>query len=340
MGYINNNKHTSAYPSLMTSHSVYLQTMIEPVSKLKVMLAGRFDNVRYERTSKNDPVTDGRWRFKASSYDQSITNRALTYRVGLLYAPTSAVSVYGSVANFFQPLRQMYNENTIYVNSSGKVYDPRGAREVFKPMTGYQTELGVKYSQGWLRGSVAGFYIKRENELKTLATIKVDGSNKTVSGQVGTTISKGLEFELQATPIRSLQLSAGYTYTDAVVGDIVDNDYLKVESQKGVQQPYVPKHMFFFAGNYEFGSDLKGLSANYSLSFSDKMYNNLNKDVLLPSHFLVDLGVGYQFKGGISLGLQLNNLLNKQYALNTYGRQITPSAGRNYVVTLSYRLGH
>lgn len=339
MGYINNDKHTSAYPSLMNSHSVYLQTMIEPLRNVKLMLAGRWDNVRYQRTGQNDPTT-GYWSFNASPYDRSITNQALTYRLGLLYAPTESLSVYGSVANFFQPLRDLYNENTIYVNGSGKVYDPRGAKEVFKPMTGYQTELGAKYSQGWLRGTVAAFYIKRQNELKSLGSVTEAGVTKTVRGQVGTTISKGLEVELQATPIKPLMLSLGYTYTDAKVGDIVANDYLNTESNKGIQQPYVPLHMFFTAGSYDFAGVLRGASVNYSLSYTDKMYNNLAQDVLLPSHFLVDLGVGYRFKGGISLGLQLNNLLNKQYALNTYGRQITPSAGRNYTVTLNYRLGH
>ena len=338
-GYIRNDKHTTAYPSLMTSHSVYLQTMLEPVSRFKLMLAGRWDYVRFERTTKNDPVSDGRWKFTASPYDYSIANNALTYRIGLLYNPLDELSVYGSVANFFQPLRNTVSDNTIYVNTLGQTYDPRTSRESFKPMTGYQTELGVKYAKGWLRGSLAGFYIKREHELKSLGR-STEASPRNVMGQVGTTVSKGVEVEVQATPINDLMLSLGYTYTDAKVSGIASNEFLKVDPQEGVQQPHVPLNMFVLSGSYNFSSLFKGLSANTSLSYTDKMINNLNQDVVFPSHFLLDLGLGYQFKGGISLGVQLNNLLDEQYGINTLGRQINPSIGRNYTVSFSYRLGH
>ena len=98
--------------------------------------------------------------------------------------------------------------------------------------------------------------------------------------------------------------------------------------------------MFVLFGSYNFSRLFKGLSANTSLSYTDKMINNLNQDVVFPSHFLLDLGLGYQFKGGISLGVQLNNLLDEQYGINTLGRQINPSIGRNYTVSFSYRLGH
>ena len=98
--------------------------------------------------------------------------------------------------------------------------------------------------------------------------------------------------------------------------------------------------MFFAAGTYTFAqrSALNGLAVNFALSYTDKMYNNLNQDVELPSHFITALGATYRIGKGISVSFNLNNVFDVEYAINTFGRQIVPSIGRNYTIALSYNL--
>ena len=124
------------------------------------------------------------------------------------------------------------------------------------------------------------------------------------------------------------------------MSEIAKNDYLNIDGDEGRPLAYVPKNMFFTAGTYTFAerSALKGLAVNYTLSYTDKMYNNLSQDVELPSHFITDLGATYRFGKGISLSFNLNNVFDVEYALNTYGRQIVPCIGRNYTIALSYNL--
>lgn len=339
MGYMKT-KFSKAYPSEMYTHGIYLQNIFELSKQLKLMLAGRYDYVDYKKTIADDNVTDGKWNYDRTHPYVSSKNSAFTYRLGLVYLPIKALSIYSSFSNFFQPYRDFYSANTIYIDADGKRYDPENSKTVFKPQRGYQAEIGARYSyKNILYASLSGYYIKRTNEKQKLATAEEDGINKSVVGQVGTTESKGFEFEAGINPVKNLSLSLGYTYTHATVSNIKKNDYLKVDTNEGVQLSYVPRNMFYFAGNYLFSSTvLNGLGFNYTISYTDKMFNNLSKDVTLPSHFIVDLGASYALKNGISISCNLNNIFDKAYTTNTYGRQIIPSIGRNYTISLSYSL--
>lgn len=340
MGYIATHIKT-ANPSRLLVHALYLQNILELSEHFKLMLAGRYDHVRYQRTLKNMPVTDDSWSFKRTEPFATVDNSAFTYRAGLVYLPIQQLSIYGSYANFFQPFREYYSPKLIYVNSEGKRFDAEHTAQIFKPQTGYQGELGVKYTHGELfYVSAAVYHIKRRNERKTLATVEEGGESKTVVGQVGTTLSEGCEIEFGLNPLPELALAAGYTYTNARVSEIAKNDYLNIDGDEGRPLAYVPKNMFFAAGTYTFAqrSALNGLAVNFALSYTDKMYNNLSQDVELPSHFITDVGATYRIGKGISVSFNLNNVFDVEYALNTYGRQIVPCIGRNYTIALSYNL--
>lgn len=341
MGYMQA-KFSKAYPSEMYLHGIYLQNIFEFSKQLKLMLAGRYDYVDYKKTVNDCDVTDGKWKYDRTEPYVSTQNSAFTYRAGLVYLPIESLSIYGSFSNFFQPYRDFYSENTIYINSEGNRYDPKNSKEVFKPQRGYQGEIGARYAyKDIFYTSLSLYYIKRTHEKKTLTTITEEGDDKgkSVVGQLGTTVSKGFEFEAGVNPVKNLSLSLGYTYTHATVGNIKKNIYLDVEKDKGVQLAYVPRNMFYSAGNYLFSTNfLAGLGLNYTISYTDKMYSNLTKDVVLPSHFITDLGASYVLKNGITVSANLNNVFDKDYSTNTYGRQIIPSIGRNYTISLSYSL--
>ncbi|MBK5720648.1 TonB-dependent receptor [Dysgonomonas sp. Marseille-P4677] len=341
MGYMKS-KFSKAYPSEMYIHGIFLQNIFELSEQLKLMLAGRYDYVDYKKTVADEDVTDGMWKYIRTKPYVSTQNSAFTYRAGLVYLPIESLSIYGSFSNFFQPYRDFYSENTVYIDSEGNRYDPQTSKEVFKPQRGYQGEVGARYSyKDILYASVSGYYIKRTNEKKTLTTITNEGvdKGKSVVGQVGTTESKGFEFEAGLNPFKNLSLSFGYTYTHATVGDIKKNAYLNVQADEGVQLAYVPRSMFYSAGNYLFSSTfLKKMNLSYTISYTDKMYSNLSKDVVLPSHFITDLGASYALNNGVTISANLNNIFDKHYATNTFGRQIIPSIGRNYTISLSYSL--
>lgn len=337
-GYIASRPGT-AYPQRLSAHSLYLQNVVDLGDYFKLMLAGRYDIIRFSRTLKNDLVTDGEWGYTRTQPWRHLDNTSLTYRLGLVYLPSKQVSVYGSVANFFQPYRTFFSPNVVYINADGKRFDPSESNEVFKPQGGWQAELGSRYQLGHsLRATAALYYIKRTNETKTLGTIVEDGTNKTITGQVGSTVSKGLEVELAYTPSEHFDVSLGYTYTHATVSGIAPNDYLNVDRDEGVQQPFIPRHMLILSGRYAPRALGHRLALNWSASYTGEMSSNLSRDVLLGDYALVDMSLSYRLYSTLTLTATLNNIFDTEYATSTFGRQVIPSIGRNYSLALTYSL--
>lgn len=336
-GYIASRPGT-AYPQRLNAHSLYLQNVVELGDYFKLMLAGRYDLIRFSRTLKNDPVTDGQWGYTRTQPWHHLDNTSLTYRLGLVYLPSKSISVYGSVANFFQPYRTFFNPNVVYVNKAGKRFDPSESNEVFTPQGGWQAEIGTRYqiARG-LRAVAALYYIKRTNETKNLGTIIEDGTTKTITGQVGATVSKGLEVELTYAPTENFDLNLGYTFTHATISGIAPNDYLRVDQNEGVQQPFIPRHLLILSGHYT-PRCFDRLTLNWSASYTGEMSNNLNRDVLLGNYSLVDMSLTYRLYRNLRLTATLNNVFDTEYSTSTYGRQIIPSIGRNYSIALTYSL--
>ena len=322
------------------THALYLQNLLEVSEQFKVMLAGRFDNFVFKTANQNLHITKKRETIKDPDYSET-SSSAFTYRVGMVYLPTSDISVYGSFANFFMPYRDIVSPNVIYINENGNRFYPKDGDEAFKPQSGYQGELGVRYSiNGKLQATASAFYIRKSNEKKTLKSEVVeDGEKKSVVGIVGASESKGFELELSYSPVREAMLSLGYGYTDATVRDISKNEYMETDLQKGMRLAGVPKNTFFAAGSYQISKGIfNNLGFNFTVTYTDNVYRSIDKGVVYPAYWLTDLGASYKLNNGIQLSLNVNNIFDEKYYNQSLGTQMVPSMPRNYLLTLSYSL--
>lgn len=333
------------------THSAYLQNLFELSDKFKVMLSGRFDHFTFKTvTAEIYPISKERKYSKQPPFDKTSTS-AFTYRVGAVYLPVTNLSVYGSFANFFMPYRDIVNtETTVYLDGDGKRFIPKSGEEAFKPQTGYQAELGVRYSfNSLLQATASGFYIRKNNEKKTLNsnyTDPEDGKAKSVVAQVGSNESKGFELELLITPNNNSMFSVGYGYTEATIRDftaknLVENGFVSEGSdpQKGMRLAGIPRNTLFAAGNYAITKGLfRNLAFNATVSYTDNVTRDLNKTVIYPSYWLTDLGASYRLNNGVQLRVNVNNVFNESYYNQSLGTQMVPSMPRNFLFTLAYSL--
>jgi outer membrane receptor protein involved in Fe transport len=336
------------------THGVYLHNLLELSDKLKVMLSGRFDHFIFKTaTAKIYPISKERKYSELPEFDKTSTS-AFTYRAGIVYLPAASLSAYGSFANFFMPHRDIVNlATTVYIAADGNRFYPKSGEEAFKPQTGYQAELGARYSlNSLLQATASVFYIRRNNEKKTLNSGYLDpddeDKSKSVVGQVATSESKGFELELTLVPVRNASFSLGYGYTDAKVGkfsfgaeQLTEKGYMdaNVDVQNGLPLAGVPKHTFFATGNYEAVEGVfKNLSFNLTFTYTDKVYRDLNKTVTYPAYCLTDLGASYKLKGGIRLRVNVNNVFNEKYFNQSLSTQMVPSLPRNYLFAIAYSL--
>ncbi len=323
------------------THSIYLQNLLELSEQFKVMLSGRFDHFLFKTATGAINRSKEREYAKLAPFSKTATS-SFTYRVGAVYLPVADLSVYGSFANFFMPYRDVVNnETTIYINEDGNRIYPKSGEEAFKPQTGYQAELGARYSfNRLLQATASAFYIRKNHEKKTLKQgVVEDDRTKNVIGIIGSSESKGLELELTLTPTLNSMFSAGYGYTDAAVRDIKKNEYMDEEPNKGMRLAGIPKNTFFAAGNYAITKGVfANLAFNATVSYTDNVYRDLNKSVIYPAYWLADLGVSYTLNNGIQLRVNVNNVFNESYYNQSLGTQMVPSIPRNYLFTLVYSL--
>ena len=343
-------KYSNTVVNRTYTNSFYLQNLFQFSDKLSLMLSGRFDSFDF-RNATAKPINGDRKYSDRGDFSKT-ANTAFTYRAGIVYLPISNLSVYGSFANYFSPYRDLYSPNTVYVNSSGNRFYPKDGEEIFKPQSGYQAEIGTRYTLNrYLQATASAFYIHKKNEKKTLNSAYTDpddGISKSVIGQVATSRSKGIELEVIITPIHNASLSLGYGYTDAKIEDfstdvekLISQGFLEqaIDTQKGLRLTGVPKNTFFAAGNYEFDKGLfKNLGLNFTLSYMDNVYYDLSKTLIYPSYWIADFGASYKLDNGVRFQVNVNNLFNDRNFNQSLGTQIVPREPRNFLFTLAYDL--
>lgn len=334
------------------THGLYLQNLFELSDKFKVMLSGRFDQFIFKTATAKINRLKTREYSDLPDFDKTSTS-ALTYRIGAVYLPTPGLSVYGSFANFFQPYRNIVNTaTTVYIGADGKRFYPTSGEEAFKAQKGYQGEIGARYNlTSRLQATASFFYIRRENENKTLNSRYVDptdGKTKSVVGQVAGSDSKGLEVEVAYTPTDGLSLLAGYGYTDARIRKfsfsperLIDDGFMDrgIKMQDGMRLAGIPMNTFYFAASYKFTrGPLQGLGLNATATYMDNVYRDLNKTLIYPAYWDTDLGLSYRLKNGIRLQVNVNNVLDDDKYTQSLGTQIVPRTPRNYLFTIGYSL--
>ena len=283
---------------------VYLQDQLE-WNQWNLLLSGRHDwsEVRTQDRTDNSQTQQN---------DDKFTGRA-----GLLYAFDNGISPYVSYSTSFEP----------NLNSGAPGTDP------FKPTTGEQTEVGVKYQPvGWdAVFTVSAFDITQKN---ITAYNSVTGYNE----QIGKVRSKGIETEAHAQITPEIKLLAAYTYTDAVTKES------SITERIGHSPSSIPRHAASAWGSYTF---LDGVLSGFTLGSGVRYTGTAPADEIgvdkVPHYTLYDamakyeLGEAANSLRGTTLQLNVNNIADKHYVASCSNESACfYGSGRTIVASVSY----
>ena len=177
----------------MNRFGVYVQDLIKLSQKFNLQVGGRWSYVEARGIDStnllNGAKTKGKTKF----------DNAFSPRVGLVYKPTTTISIFASYSNSFN------------VNTGQDIY---GAP--MNPSTINQYEVGVKNEllNGKLSANVTLYRIVNNNLAQT-APYLLDGRanvNTAIKMMTGETTSDGVEVDLAVHPIQGLDIIAGYSY--------------------------------------------------------------------------------------------------------------------------------
>ncbi|MCA8862659.1 TonB-dependent siderophore receptor [Halomonas sp. SBBP1] len=282
---------------------VYNAARFSLAEPLKLIVGGRFSNYEID-----DATGDSSLHYKKSS--------EFTPYAGLIYDINKTYSAYVSYTGIFNP-------QTDYRDSSGNV---------LTPSKGKTTEIGLKgaYMDGRLNASVALFETKLDNAAQIVAGTYTPSGAQAYQGADGTK-SRGIELDLQGELARGWNIYAGIAHFTAQ-----DSDGVRLNSQ-------LPRTTAQLFTTYQLPGDWSKLTLGGGVKWQSSFYQAPNTGTSSlggeqDSYALVSLMGRYSITGQTNVAININNVFDKQYALQK-GDFDTVGYGspRNVMVTLNYR---
>ena len=281
--------------------SFYVQDQVELSPMWQIVAGARFD--RFEVDLDNN--RNGQ-RF--ASDDDLVSPRA-----GVIFQPSDALSFYASYSEAFLPRA---GDQLSSLSASNASLDP----EEFQ-----NREVGMKWSfRPDLVATAAVYRLDRNNVAVTNPT----NPNETflVDGQR----VDGVELELSGNITDQWRMLAGYAYQDSEL--LVTTG---ANAQAGAELAQVPRHALSLWNRYDFNDRL---GVGLGVIHRDDSFTSTDNTVVLPSYTRVDAAVFYAVNANLSLQLNVENLLDREYYPNAHSNNnITPGAPLNAKLGLTYR---
>ncbi|QVM93282.1 TonB-dependent receptor [Pseudomonas entomophila] len=291
--------------TLSSTHTVALfaENRTQLTERLSLVTGVRRDQNHIDR----DNLVDG------SRSDVSL--RGGNWRAGLVYALSDDLSVYGQYSTSEDGVG-----NLISLSQKQMDFDLTEAK---------QTELGVKqrFWEGQGEWTLAAYHIVKKKLLV------YDPASKTQQ-QAGQQTSDGLEASLELALGNQWQLSANAALVRAKYDEYLQNTAQGVMDRAGNRPANVPRRTANLWLSKGFG---QAVDAGMGLRYVDERYASVDNEQSAPGYTVVDANLGWQVLPDVRLGLQVNNLFNRDYVVSAHsGEQWLLGAPRSYFATVDY----
>ena len=299
------NPYRDQFDSTTKQMSVFGENRTQLSERWSLVTGVRRDYVHVDR---NNLIDD-------SQSDKTLTGN--NWKAGLVFALTPETSLYAQVATSTDGIGGL-----ISLSPSQQQYDLSTAR---------QTEVGLKQLFWDQRGefTLAAYRIVKKKLLTD------DPGNPTLKQQVGQQSSNGLEASLDLQLPHAWQLQANAAIVKAKYDDfseVVNGQTLSYNGNRPVDVPRRTANLWL---NKNLSDDLK---AGAGVRYVDARYADMANRNELPSYTVVDATLSWQALRNTTLGLQVNNLFDRQYAQSQYneGQQWILGEPRSFFVTADY----
>ncbi|BBP68629.1 TonB-dependent receptor [Pseudomonas sp. Seg1] len=299
------NPYRDQFDSTTRQMSVFAENRTQLSERWSLVTGMRRDYVHVDRNG----LTDG------SQSDRTLTGN--NWKAGLVFALTPQTSFYGQMATSTDGIGGL-----ISLSPNQQQYDLSTAR---------QTEIGLKQLFWDQRGefTLAAYRIVKKKLLTD------DPGNPTLKQQVGQQSSNGLEASLDLQLPYAWQLQANAAIVKARYDDfseVVNGQTLSYNGNRPVDVPRRTANLWL---NKNLSDDLK---AGAGVRYVDARYADMANRNELPSYTVVDATLSWKALRNTTLGLQVNNLFDRQYAQSQYneGQQWILGEPRSFFVTADY----
>ena len=282
--------------------SLYLQDQIDLTDQLKLVLGARFDRfdvsvLDREAVSASD---DGR---------RARVDEEVSPRLGLIYKPSDAMSIYASYAESFLP------------SAGDQFLTLTRTTEDVQPQRFENAEIGFKWEvNDTLSLTSAAFRVERG-----LFT-SVDPNNMAQIITIPGSVTDGLELQLVGELTNRWRVNAGYSYLDSTVeGGAFD----------GNRTLQTPEHMVSLWNRFDVTAKL---DLALGVTYQDSYFVREDNAVEVPGYTRADAAAYYDLGDRTRLQLNVENLFDTDYFPDAHSNDnISTGAGTNARVSVRHR---
>ena len=276
------------YHTRTNEFAVFAEDRVTLGSGLSIVGGLRYEEDRVRRWSIAYP---GGNRAETFAFDRTFRNT--TWRVGTVWQPLPTVSLYAQYATGVDPL------GTLTTATTGQV--------AFSNARGDQVEAGVKavFLDGRGTATLAAYRIVKRRLL----------AQRTLSSpveQVGQRSAKGIE----AAVTLDLPHGFGIDANGSVLNARFDDFLLGGTSFDGKTPPNVPETMANFWLRWD---ATRRLQARTGLRYVGRRFSDNANRFRIPGYAAIDATISYALTDRVAVDLRGYNLLDKAYAITTYG---------------------
>ncbi|WP_159971693.1 TonB-dependent siderophore receptor [Pseudomonas sp. 8Z] len=286
--------------NLAQQFSLFAENRTQLTERLSLVTGVRRDQVHLDRSNRVDD----------SRVDRSLTGD--NWRAGLVFALTPERSLYGQYATSTEGVN-----NLLTLNPTQQQFDLSEAK---------QTEIGLKqlFWDGQGEWTLAAYHIVKKKLLSR-------ATPTSPTEQIGQQSSDGLEASLELALGQGWQVSANAAFVRAEYDDFVEGG----GDRSGNRPVDVPKRTANLWLNKDLGS---GVEAGIGARYVDARYVDTANTEKVPGYTVIDANIAWQVLSDVRLGLELNNLFDRQYATSASsdGQQWFLGAPRSLFVTADY----
>ena len=271
-----------------TSHfAIFAEDRVQLADGFSLVAGLRHDRYGVSRTD---------FRNAAAGFETDL--QATTWRAGLVWDVSSAVTLYGQYGTGTDPL--------------GAVITTTFAQRDFGLTTGRQLEAGLKasFDDRRLEFTLALFDITKDRLLSR------DPLNPQVVQQIGRRSARGIEAGLNWQPVKRLALEANATALEAQFDDFIEIVGGLPVSRVGNTPPQVPRVTANLWARWEAVDRL--LIQGGIRHVGARWVDNANL-IELPAYTVADAGIRYAITPNIAVDARVSNLFDAFYAVTSYG---------------------
>jgi iron complex outermembrane receptor protein len=309
------NVRTELPAALTTNNAVYIQEQLQ-WRKFILLLSLRQEWFR--------DITN----YKGTN-ELSFTNTALLPRIGVTYAITKNINLYGTYLEGFQP-----QSNTVsLMPSTGSFSGTAKSAALFKPLMSNLKEVGVKGSffGNLLHLNAAVYEINQKNILMNANVPAFPDSLI----QRGADRSRGFEIDVAGFILSNWQVNASYSYIDARV---LEDSKPELSGARKENTPFNSANLWT-RYNFTKGSVLNGLGIGIGVQHSGEKVPWFTRAFKVPAYTILDAAVYYTpGKSNMQLAFNMNNVLDQTYWIGAQNYlRLFPGAPRNMMLTATYK---